>query len=236
VDSLVTELAAAGVELRTDTAVDELTPGVGGSWSVAAADTRLDVDDVVLAVPADAAARLLAGIDPDAADMVDAVEYASVVLVTLAVAAGGIRRSLDASGFLVPRGEGLLLTACSWASAKWAHLGGADGDPVLLRASAGRAGDPTALDLDDADLVARLLADLEKTMGLTAEPVEVRVTRWPHSFPQYAVRHLDRVAAIESALASRARGLAVAGAAYRGLGVPACIDQGRRAARTVLDR
>jgi oxygen-dependent protoporphyrinogen oxidase len=209
---------------------------VGGRWSLAVDDTQLDADGVVLAVPAAPAGRLLAGIDPDAADMVDSVEYASVVLVTVAVAAPGIRRPLDASGFLVPRGEDLLLTACSWASAKWAHLGGAASDPVLLRASAGRAGDPSALDLDDADLIARLLDDLEQTMGLAAVPAEVRVTRWPQSFPQYEVRHLDLVAEIESSLASRARGLAVAGAAYRGLGVPACIEQGRRAARIVLDR
>jgi oxygen-dependent protoporphyrinogen oxidase len=233
VDALVAELAAAGVDLRTGTAVTELAPAPRGGWTLSSGDDRLDVDAVVLTVPASAAAALLADVIPDAARLLAEVEYASVVLVTLAVPSDGLRRSLDASGFLVPRTEGLLLTACSWASTKWDHLAG---DPVLLRASAGRAGDARTLDLDDADLLARLLADLERTMGLAAEPVEVRVTRWPRSFPQYAVGHLDRVGAIESAVAAHARGVVVAGAAYRGLGLPACIDQGRRAARTVLDR
>jgi oxygen-dependent protoporphyrinogen oxidase len=121
-----------------------------------------------------------------------------------------------------------MLTACSWATSKWAHLA-PPGGPMLLRASAGRHGDERAFDLDDDDLAAALLADLDRTMNLRAEPVAVRVSRWPRSFPQYAPGHLERVDAVEAALRRDTPALVVTGAAFRGLGVPACIHQGRQA-------
>jgi oxygen-dependent protoporphyrinogen oxidase len=153
-----------------------------------------------------------------------------VVIVALAFSRSEVERPLDASGFLVARSEPLLMTACSWASSKWAHLGGPDA-PVILRVSAGRHGDERALELDDHALTGRLVDELAAAMGVTGDPTDVRVTRWPRSFPQYAVGHLDRVARIESVLAAAAPGVTVAGAALRGLGVPACILQGRAAAR-----
>jgi oxygen-dependent protoporphyrinogen oxidase len=105
---------------------------------------------------------------------------------------------------------------------------------VWLRASVGRDGDATALGLDDDALVAVVLADLRDTMQLRGKPTEVRVTRWIDSFPQYRPGHLDRVDAIDADLASSAPGLAVAGAALRGLGIPACIRQGTAASQRVL--
>jgi oxygen-dependent protoporphyrinogen oxidase len=101
---------------------------------------------------------------------------------------------------------------------------------VILRASAGRFGDERALELDEGELVDRLRADLGTTMGLDGEPTEVRVTRWPSSFPQYVPGHLQRVARIEDAVAAEAPGIIVTGAAFRGVGLPACIRQGREAA------
>ena len=149
-----------------------------------------------------------------------------MVLVSLALPREAVARELDASGYLVPRVEGRLLTACSWVSSKWSHLGGPGGE-IWLRASAGRDGDDRALSLEDDVLVAALLTDLADTMALRGEPTEVRVNRWPASFPQYRPGHLDRVDAIDAELARAAPGLAVAGAFARGLGVPACIRQGR---------
>ncbi|MGK2949547.1 MAG: protoporphyrinogen oxidase, partial [Acidimicrobiales bacterium] len=163
-----------------------------------------------------------------------AIPYASVAMVSLAVAREAIERELDGSGYLVPKVEGRTITACSWTSAKWPHLHG-DGT-VWLRASAGRDGAAAALDLDDEPLVAAVLGDLADTMALHGPPEEVRVRRWVDSFPQYRVGHLDRVAAIEADVAASAPGVAVAGAALRGLGVPACIRQGTAAARRSLER
>ncbi|MGH9245692.1 MAG: protoporphyrinogen oxidase [Acidimicrobiales bacterium] len=236
VNAVGAALTAAGVVTRVGTPVETITPSANGGWHLGLGDEAIDTDAVVLAVPSFVAAGLVTEAAPDAAAALAAIEYASVVLVTLAVPAHAIGRPLDGSGFLVPRSERLLMTACSWASSKWRHLAPRRPDePVLLRVSAGRAGDRRALELDADNLVATVLDELARTMSLSGAPLEVRVTPWPQSFPQYAVGHLDRVAAIETELADRAPGLAVAGAAYRGLGIPACIDQGRRAARSALD-
>ncbi|MEY2464468.1 MAG: protoporphyrinogen/coproporphyrinogen oxidase, partial [Acidimicrobiaceae bacterium] len=172
---------------------------------------------------------------PKAAAGLAAIEYASVALVTLAFPREGIDHALDGSGYLVPRTEGLLLTAASWATTKWAHLAGNDGR-VVVRASAGRAGEERIASMDDDQLVAQLLADLELSMGARGEPDEVRVSRWPRGFPQYAPGHLDRIAQIEADLALAVPRVALAGAALRGIGVPACIREGRDAADRVLAR
>jgi oxygen-dependent protoporphyrinogen oxidase len=169
---------------------------------------------------------------PSAAEVLAAIEYASVALVALAVPRAGVDGDLDGSGFLVPRSAGLRLTACSWVSSKWPHLA-VDPDVALLRASVGRDGDDRAVTLDDNGLVAGVLADLKATMGMRAAPTDVRVSRWPRSFPQPRPGHLARVAAAEAAVAA-VPGLTLTGAWAEGVGVPACIRGGRAAARRVL--
>ena len=132
----------------------------------------------------------------------------------------------------MPRDAGLFLTAASWGSSKWAHWD--DGQHVILRVSAGHTGDDRVEHLGDSDVVALLLADLCTTMGIVAAPVTTRVSPWPRGFAQHEVGHLERVDRIEAALARELPTVRVAGAAYRGLGIPACITQGRRAARDLL--
>lgn len=219
IDRLVQALGERGVSLRLGQHLHALG--------------HVEADGLVLAVPAFSAADLLADAAPGASGLLNTIAYASVVLVSLAVPRDALTRALDASGFLVPHPEGLLLTACSWSSTKWAHL---DGETVVLRASAGSAGDDRIEHLDDDELVELLLADLATTMGLAGRPTEVRVSRWEHSLPQYRVGHLERVADIESTLAAEHSGaIALAGAAYGGVGLPACIQSGRAAARRLLD-
>ena len=192
----------------------------------------IEADRVVLCTPAPVSARLLADLVPAAADGLAALEYASAAMVTLAVPRSALDHPLDASGFLVGAADRLpTLTACSWASAKWAHL--ADADVALLRVSAGRHGDTAALELSDRDLVEAIRVDLETTMGLVAPPVEHRVTRWWDGLPQFRPGHLARVRDWRRATADAAPGVVLAGAAYDGLGLPACIRQGRQAAATV---
>lgn len=197
----------------------------------------IDADAVVVALPAFAAAPLLAsaGAPATVIDELAGIAYASCVVVSLAVRRTDIGHPLDGSGFLVPATEGRLLTACSWSSSKWAHLAG-DGETVLLRASAGRVGDERALAMDDDGLVAGVLADLADTMDLHGEPLEVRVTRWPHALPQFRPGHLDRVRATDAALATALPGVVLAGAGRTGLGVPACIGQAHDAAQRVVAR
>jgi len=220
VDALVDSLTASGVELRRDAPVDDVA--------------TVDADGIVLAAPAYAASAMLRTAAPKAAELLADIEYASVVLVTLAYPNEAVTRPLDASGFLVPRTEGLLMSATSWSSSKWAHLD--DGTTSLLRVSTGRLGDDRPAALDDDALVRALLPEIEQTSGLRGEPLEVAVHRWPHSFPQYAPGHLARIDDIERALATAAPDVRLAGAALRGLGVPACIRQGREAARALVHR
>jgi oxygen-dependent protoporphyrinogen oxidase len=232
-------LAAAVLEDAARAGVDVVTSRPVGldrerqGWRVALEGGRaLAADGVVLATPSGPSAVFLRPHAPRAAELLAAIPYASVALVALAVERSGIDRELDGSGYLVPRVEGRTITACSWTTAKWSHLG--DADTAWLRASVGRDGDDRALGLGDQELVAAVLADLAATMALRGEPVEVRVTRWPGSFPQYRVGHLDRVDAIDADLATATPTIVAAGAAFRGLGVPACIRQGRAAARRLV--
>jgi oxygen-dependent protoporphyrinogen oxidase len=226
VDALTEQI---GDDLRTGVEVTDLARDRDG-WRLGA--TGVVADRVVVATPAFAAAPLVAPHAPAAGDALAAIDHASVALVALAVPRAGVARELDGSGFLVPRSAGLMTTACSWVTSKWPHLA-TDPDVVLLRASVGRAGDDRAVTLDDEALVAGILDDLGATMGLRAAPTEVRVSRWPRSFPQPRPGHLARVAAAEAALAD-VPGLALAGAWVAGVGVPACIRGGRAAARRVL--
>jgi protoporphyrinogen/coproporphyrinogen III oxidase len=230
VDALVEHLD--GADLRIDTPVTSLRR-VDTAWQVVTPAQVLEVDAVVVAVPAFVAADLVADCAPDAAAGLAAIDYSSVALVAMAFPDHAAGRPLDASGYLVPRIEGLLLTACSWSSVKWPHL--SRPGQFVVRASAGRFGDTRAMEMDDDALVGAILEDLRTTMDLTGDPAEVRVTRWERSFPQYTPGHLERVAAIEAALADHAPGIALAGAAYRGVGIPACVNSGHQAARALAE-
>jgi protoporphyrinogen/coproporphyrinogen III oxidase len=235
VDALAERL---GERVRCGAPASGLEPD-GAGWRVATADgdrpgthrhPPVLADRVVLATPAYVTARLLAGLVPEVAAFLSGIDYASVVLTVLVVPREGIDHPLDGSGFLVPQSSGRLLTACSWMTSKWAHLS-VDPSTVILRPSAGRAGDERALAATDEELVAAMVDDLRDTMGLHARPTAVRVTRWERSFPQPRPGHLDAVARAERALAERAPGLTMAGAWELGVGIPACIRAADRAVR-----
>lgn len=233
-DALARELGRRGARIVTGAraiAVDRHRAPAAPRFAVrlASADP-IEADAVVLATPDFVTAELLDGIAPGVAAELGEVPYASVVMVTLAVPRAAIGRPLDGSGFLVPRAEGLLLTGCSWASSKWAHLD--DPEVAVLRASAGRFDDRRALELDDADLVEALLADLATTMALdpSVTPVATRVSRWPRSLPQFRPGHLERVSRWRAELDTECVGLTTLGAGWDGLGIPACIRQARAAA------
>lgn len=214
-------------EIRTGTAVGSLT---ADARSATVDGERFDA--AVVALPADAAGDVLRTSSPDAAQRLGGIEFASVVMVTMAVDADTVDHPLDGSGFVVARTAGLDITACSWGSSKWAHWD--DGTHAVFRASLGHDADPTDwCSLDDTTLIQTVQRDLQRAMGIVVEPVGVRVGRWARSFPQYRPGHLDRVAEITAAVAD-AGPLTIAGASLGGIGVPACIRQGRAAARDLL--
>jgi protoporphyrinogen/coproporphyrinogen III oxidase len=231
VDALVRSVRGRGGELRSSEPVSAIERGADGRWRLSARSGPVEADGVVLAVPAYAAAPLLEPLAPDVAATLAAVAHSSVTLVTFAYPDSAVDRPLDASGLLVPRPEGLLMTACSWASSKWRHH--ARPGRFLLRVSAGRAGDDRAAVLDDDDVVDRLRRELALTMGVRGEPLAVRVHRWPRAFPQYAPGHLERMGQTLEELAAATPSLTLAGAVLGGVGIPACIGTGRRAAAVV---
>ena len=221
---------ASGAEIRLGTTVRELVRRPAG-WRLvtgsAARPSALDVDGVVLAVPAAPASRLLADVVPAAAAELAGLEYASVAIVTLVldgpVAGAG-------SGYLVPAVEGRTTKAVTFSSRKWAHLAG---ERSVVRASVGRWGETADLQRPDRELVDVVVRELAATVGPLPRLVDSRVTRWGGGLPQYAVGHLGLVRRVRTAVADQPR-LAVAGAAYDGVGVPACARSGREAARLVV--
>ena len=227
VDALVASLHEAGAQLQTSSPVAAIERRAD-RWLVETAGGSVhDADVVVMTTPAYAAAPLLAAHSPEAAAVLGGIGYASVTLVTLAYDRDAVTRPLDGSGFLVPRTEGRLLTACSVFSNKWPHL--ARGGSVILRASVGRTGDERGFDLDDDALVDAVHEELSLTLGLTAAPTSVRVSRWRRSFPQFPAGHLRVMAGLEAALRRDAPGIAVTGAYLKGVGIPACIGAAQAA-------
>ncbi|MEV0240989.1 protoporphyrinogen oxidase [Streptomyces sp. NPDC050674] len=212
---------ARGGEILTRTPVTELRRTPEGGWQVASGERAWRADAVVVAAPAPVAARLLRAKTPGAAAELDAVEYASMALVTLAY-----RRSEtalpDGSGFLVPPVDGRTIKASTFASRKWGWIAEENPDLVVLRTSVGRYGETEILRRDDSELVEVSRDDLKAATGLDATPVATRVTRWDDGLPQYPVGHHARVARIREHVA-RLPGLAVCGAPYDGVGIPACI-------------
>lgn len=172
-----------------------------------------------------------------AAAPIGELSYASVSQVTVEVAKSALRTELDSSGILFPATGGTHLTACTWLSSKWEHYRRAD--TVLLRLTSGRYGDERANQLDDHTLVDTLLGELATVVPIDGQRDEsirgVRVQRWTNALPQYEPGHQTKVASIRADVQQHHPNVALAGAAYDGIGIPACIDSGRRAARQLID-
>ena len=198
---------------------------IGGLNEVPDAD---DIDATVVAAPARVAGHLLSDV-PAAAAHLSGFPYASVSQVTVSVPG---QPALDAAGILFPRVGGTMLTASTWLSSKWPHY--QDEGRALIRLTSGRYDDDRTARMDDATLTSTLLAELEQAVPLVAQPSAVRIQRWPNALPQYEVGHLDRIAEVRHDIERRRPRVRLAGAAYDGIGIPACIAAGRGAARELM--
>ncbi|MFF8957491.1 protoporphyrinogen oxidase [Streptomyces sp. NPDC014894] len=223
---------ALGGEIRTGTPVLGLGRTERG-WQVRTDRRLINADAVVVATPAWAAADLLAAESPAAAAALGRVEYASMALVTLAFRRADLPGIPAGSGFLVPPADGRAIKAATFSGQKWSWVEKSAPDLFVLRTSLGRYGEEEQLHRDDAELVAASLRDLGAAAGLAARPVATGVTRWIDGLPQYPVGHLDRVDRIREEIALLP-GLRVCGAVYDGVGIPACIADGQRAADEIL--
>jgi protoporphyrinogen/coproporphyrinogen III oxidase len=214
-------VTAAGGNVRTGTAVETLEPA-GGSWMVRTSDGVESADAVILATSAPAAAAVLGHAAPEAAAHLRRAETADVVMVTLHVPADQWPERLRGlSGYLVPKPVQRHVTAASFGSQKWAHWRPPVGGEVL-RVSLGRDGVPV-LHLSDDEALQMVLEDLLLHLDVAVTPTEVRITRWPGAFAQYRPHHRSWVASVERLLPT---GISVTGAAFGGIGIPACVRSG----------
>lgn len=260
-------------------AVDKKPTQNSQGWRLTTPQRTFSTDAVILATPAWVTAQLLEPHSITAANLLKSINYADVVLATLVLPSKCIARPLDGSGFLVPRSEGLMTTACSWASSKWQHY--QQSGKVVLRMSAGRIDDRRWVDLNHFELAAVLIDELayfgviDPSVRLTGDiklasdvnrvstvkpdsafsacdtvlsgsttfnfpaagmDAAVRVTPWFRALPQYRPGHLGLAKDIEKHLNADTSRLVAAGAAFNGLGLAACVRQGRSAAATILEK
>ncbi|MFE7748581.1 protoporphyrinogen oxidase [Streptomyces sp. NPDC057428] len=230
-DAVAGVVRAGGAEILMDTPVLGLTR-TGDGWDVRTDGGVIAADAVVMAAPAWSASTLLAAECPAASVELAAVEYASMALVTMAFRrtdVAGTEALQGRSGFLVPPVDGRTIKAATFSSHKWRWVADSAPDLFVLRTSVGRYGEEQHLHREDFELVDVSLSDLAAATGLTARPVDTEVTRWIGGLPQYPVGHLTRVARIRDEVA-KLPGLRVCGAVYDGVGIPACIASGQRAA------
>jgi protoporphyrinogen/coproporphyrinogen III oxidase len=266
-EALRIQLTARGVDVRTGTFVEVLRRSSEGHapWVLRTSDGSIEVDGLVLAVPAPQAAALLRAAAQETSRLLGGFDHASVTVATLALPPEALPDTLYGTGVLVPAStrsvadlaqsrevaadtqgpvkvgrirrpgrrrdaDRFLVTALTFLSRKWPNLDRPHG--TLLRASLGRFGDERVAELEDEAVVRRVLREIQVLLGIELQPRGWLVTRWPAAFPQYRVHHELRVGAIEAAV-RRLPAVALAGASYHGIGIPACIADGRAAAAQV---
>jgi protoporphyrinogen/coproporphyrinogen III oxidase len=251
--SLVAALESAcrheSVKIRCGDEVSSISRTTGGGWKLTTTTDSYVVDAVLMAVPASAAAQLLAAPAPEISGELAEIPYASVVTACFSFPSEAVpariterlrevipsARDSDSplvgSGVLVPRDGTHLVTGATFTSSKWPRSA-AEGE-IVIRAFAGRHHDERALELDDTELGTELLADLREILGIAASPTASLLKRWERALPQYVTGHLARIRRIELLLLDTPT-LGLAGAAYHGIGIPACIEDGERAASRLL--
>jgi len=229
VDGLMRAVPQESVRLGSSVSsierADEFTIHVEGGASIRARA-------VILAVPGFVAASLLRPMDADLAGACDSIRYLSTATAVFAFPRDAVRHDLQGTGFVVPRAEGLSITAGAWISSKWPQR--APEGQALLRAFLGGARDPDLLARTDAQLASAALADLTKILDIRGEPTLTRVYRWNRSSPQQEVGHAALMTRIDEGLAMH-RGLFISAAGFRGVGIPDCIADARSTAASAAE-
>ena len=230
-EAVVARLAPAS--LLTNAPV-QAVQAEGGSegWVVSAGMQSDQFDRVIVALPAPAAAKVLRMASPELSAELAGIRYSSSITVGLGYDRG-VRESLPPGfGFLVPRNEGKKLLAATFVHNKFPHR--APEDRALLRCFFAAKNAEDVWQLADEQIVEIVRNELQQILDLRAEPLFARVYKWKSAMAQYGVGHLERLDRIER-LRKRLPGLALAGNAYRGIGVPDCVRSGGDAAKQVAE-
>lgn len=233
VDTLVNRLEGMGCELHTSQPVSRLRWD-GKAYSVQPVNSpAFQADAVILAAPAYASAQILEELAPELALDLEAITYVNAATVSLAYEQDQLSRPLNGYGYVIPRKEGQRALACTWTSTKFPHR--APEGKALLRVFFGRAGEGIQVPTDEDELVSLARQEVAQTLDLTAEPLLSRVYYWEKAMPQYNLGHPERLGRIDKQLKSYP-GLALAGNAYRGIGIPDCIHSGALAAQGIIEQ
>jgi oxygen-dependent protoporphyrinogen oxidase len=233
VEALTAWLLREDCELRTSQAVQGLS--WNGRKFVVETNNEppLMADGVILATPAFISAKILNHLAPELALELAQIPYVTAATVSLAYEQGELNHPLNGYGYVIPRKEGQRALACTWTSTKFPHR--APEGKALVRVFFGRAGEGFEVPSDEAELVRLAREELARTLGVHAQPLLSRAYYWESAMPQYNLGHLERLARIEENLRSFP-GLALAGNAYRGIGIPDCIHSGEIAATMIFEQ
>lgn len=221
-----------GARVMLSSPVRSIEPN-GRSYVVHLENESLQADAIILASPARHTAALVEQLNSEASKQLATFEHASVIMIAMTISRSQWPQHLTGTGYLVPKPAQSGVTAVSFGSNKWAHWKTPQ-DDMVLRVSLGRDGAPMH-HLDDKALLEVALRDLRLHLGFDATPTNMRFTRWIESFPQYRPGHVSRVETLDKQLHASSPGVVLAGASYRGIGIPACISDGQRAASRALN-
>jgi oxygen-dependent protoporphyrinogen oxidase len=233
IESLVNYLEKTGCELRTSQTVHRLSRSGNKYYVHPVYGPAIEADALILATPAFSSARLLGDLAPDLAMDLNDIPYVNAATVSLAYEQSELSRPLDGYGYVIPRKEGQRALACTWTSTKFPHR--APEGKALLRVFFGRAGEGFEVPTDKAELVKLARQELAHTLNIHAEPILSQAFYWEKAMPQYNLGHPERLARIEGQLKSLPC-LALAGNAYRGIGIPDCIHSGELAANKIFEQ
>jgi len=231
IELLTQRVTALGGHIHTGESVSAIENSANG-YMISTSQGQHRADAIIVASPAKHSAGFIRTLDSRAGDLLNEWDHASVVLITMAIPASQWPARLSGSGYLVPKPDQRWVSAASFGSNKWAHWRPDDGS-MILRVSLGRDG-LEVMHFDNDKLINLALADMKLHLGVDMTPSEIRVSRWAESFPQYRPHHFARLAELEHSLGSVAPGIVFAGASYRGIGIPACVQQARTAGDSTL--
>lgn len=205
---------------------------IDGGWELSLANgATADAEIVVSAAPAHILKELTASLDAELAELLAGIPYAPMNVICFGYEQEKIARDLDGFGYLIPKNEGCEILGTLWDSSIFPQR--APEGHVLLRSMMGGATNPDAINLTDAEVRQRTMAELKKIMGITFAPDFVRIFRHQRAIPQYVVGHADRLAAIEACL-EKHHGLILTGNAFFGVGLNDCVNAANKAAEQVL--
>ncbi|MFZ3589785.1 protoporphyrinogen oxidase [Bacillus sp. DJP31] len=160
------------------------------------------------------------------------VPSTSVATVAMAYPIEAMTSELEGTGFVVSRNSSYTITACTWTHKKWPHT--VPEGKALIRCYVGKASDEGIVFKSDEEIIQAVKADLDSILGITADPEFTIVTRWKKSMPQYMVGHQEKVGQMKKQVVEKLPHVFLVGSSFEGIGLPDCIDQGKRAVDEIL--